>query len=54
MGALVESVLAVMGLMAGVMVALTALLAGDAPRSKQDEESYHPRTIRLKKERMAA
>jgi len=54
MGDMVESVIAVMGLMAGVMVALTALLSGDAPRSRQHEENHHPRTIRLKEERMAA
>ncbi|GJL51338.1 MAG: hypothetical protein NPIRA01_25650 [Nitrospirales bacterium] len=54
MGNMVESVIAVMGLISGFMMAFSALLSGDVPRSRQHEESHHPRTIRLKEERMAA
>ena len=52
MGELMESVVAVMGLVAGLMVTLTTLLQGEAPEQK---ESHHgPRTIRPQTERMAA
>ncbi len=54
MGGVVEGVIAVMGLMAGVMVAITALLSGDAPGQAKLDQSHHPRTIRLREERMAA
>ncbi|GJL56773.1 MAG: hypothetical protein NPIRA02_39050 [Nitrospirales bacterium] len=55
MGGVVEGMIAVMGLTAGVMVALAALLTGDVPRSTQYEEKHHhSRTIRLNDERMAA
>lgn len=55
MSGVVESMIAVMGIVAGVMVALMALLTGDVPgQAKLDEPQHHPRTIRLGEERMAA
>jgi hypothetical protein len=52
MGELMESVVAVMGLAAGLMVTLNALLHGEAP---EHNESHHdPRTIRQHTERIAA
>lgn len=55
MSGVVEGMIAVMGLGAGVMVALTALLAGDIPGIVKPEElQHHPRTIRLEEERKAA
>ncbi len=52
MGALMESLVAVMGLAGGLMVTLTSLLYGEAP---EPHESHHdPRTIRPQTERMAA
>ncbi len=52
MGALIESVIAVMGLAAGLMVTLTTLLQGEAP--EQHESHHDPRTIRPQDERMVA
>jgi hypothetical protein len=52
MGELMESVVAVMGLAAGLMVALTTLLQGEVP--EQNESQYDPCTIRPQTERMAA
>ncbi len=55
MGEFMEGLMAVMGIMAGMMVAITALLDGNAPRSGQGDESRHaPRTIRPQQGRMAA
>ena len=55
MSGVVEGVIAVMGLGAGVMVALTALLTGDTPRlTKPEESQHHPHTIRLEEQRVAA
>ncbi len=55
MGGIIEGVLAIMGLTAGVLVALTALLVGDAPSSsKLDGSCRHSRTILPSDERVAA
>ncbi len=52
MSGLMESVVAVLGLAAGLMVILTTLLQGEAP--KHNESHHDPRTIRPQAERMAA
>lgn len=55
MGELMESLLAIMGLAAGLMVILTTLLHGEAPHATERNESYHePRTIRPQNEQIAA
>ncbi len=55
MGGMIEGVIAIMGLMAGVIVALTALLVGDAPSSSELKGSYRKsRTILPSDERVAA
>lgn len=55
MGGMIEGVIAIMGLMAGVIVALTALLVGDAPSSSELNGSYQKsRTILPSDERVAA
>ncbi|HNP29758.1 MAG TPA: hypothetical protein PKK23_11975 [Nitrospirales bacterium] len=55
MGAIVEGVIAIMGLTAGVIVALTALFVGDAPSSTELDGSYqNSRIIRHGDERVAA
>ena len=55
MGGIVEGVIAIIGLTAGIMVALTALFVGDAPNSGEQEGSYrNSRTIRLSGERANA
>ena len=55
MGEFVEGLMAVMGITAGPMIALTTLLFGDTPSGVEGDESHHdPRTIRPMNERMAA
>ncbi|GJL68861.1 MAG: hypothetical protein NPIRA06_14960 [Nitrospirales bacterium] len=55
MGDFVEGVIAIIGLTAGIMVALTALLVGDAPSSGEQQGSYRKsRTICLSDERVSA
>ncbi|GJL58538.1 MAG: hypothetical protein NPIRA03_13950 [Nitrospirales bacterium] len=55
MGGIIEGVLAIMGLTAGVIVALTALLVGDAPSSSELKGPYRKsRTILPSDERVAA
>ncbi len=55
MGGIIEGVLASVGLMAGVIVALTALLVGDGPSSSELKGSYRQsRTILPSDERVAA
>lgn len=52
MGELMESVVAIMGLVGGLMVTLTTLLQGEAP--EQHMSHHDPLTIRPHSERMAA
>ena len=55
MSGLLEGLIAILGLMAGGMVTITALLAGDAPISAEaNGSSTHPHTIHPSEERMAA
>lgn len=55
MGAIVEGVIALMGLIAAGMVALTALLSGEGPNTAKPEMfHHHSRTIRPSEEPMAA
>ncbi len=55
MGEIVEGLMAVMGITAGLMVVLTTLLFGDAPSGVERDKSHHdPSTIRPMNERMAA
>jgi len=55
MRGIVEGVMAVMDLVAGVMVAFAVLLTGNVPRpAVTDDSQHHPRTIRQRKERIAA
>ena len=55
MGGIIEGVIAIMGLTAGVMIALTALLVGNAPSSSELSGSYqNSRTILSSDERVAA
>lgn len=55
MGNVMESMLAVMGLAAGLMIALTTLLSGTTPTGVKQDESHHaPHTPRLSEERRAA
>jgi hypothetical protein len=55
MGGIIEGVIAIMGLTAGVIVALTTLFVGDAPGSAERDGSYrNPRTIRPSDKRVAA
>ena len=55
MGEIVEGLMAVMGITAGLMIALTILLFGHAPTEVERGETHHdPRTIRPMNERMAA
>ena len=55
MGEIVEGTIALMGLMAALMVALTALLSGEgANAGKLDRNHHYPRTIRPTGDRMAA
>jgi len=55
MGELMDSIVAVMGLAAGLMVVLTTLLSGNGPtRFRQDESHHDPHTLRLSDERRAA
>lgn len=55
MGEIVEGVIAIIGLTAGIMVALTALLVGDAPSSAERDGSYpKSRTIRPGDEQVAS
>ncbi|HNP61859.1 MAG TPA: hypothetical protein PKM72_13520 [Nitrospirales bacterium] len=55
MGGIIEGVLALMGLTAGVIVALTALLVGDDPNSSEPKGSCRKsRTILPGDERVAA
>lgn len=51
MGEFMEGLMAVIGIMAGMMVAITALLDGNAPHSGP---RHAPRTIRPQQGRMAA
>lgn len=55
MGEIVEGAIALMGLIAALMVALTPLLSGEGPDAgKLDTSHHYPRTIRSIGERMAA
>jgi len=54
MGEIVEGAIALMGLIAGLIVALTALLSGEGANAGKLDMSHHPRTIRPTGERMAA
>ena len=55
MGEIVEGAIALVGLIAALMVALTALLSGEgANAGTQDTSHHYPRTIRSAGERMAA
>jgi len=55
MGDVVEALMAVMGLAAGLMVVLTTLLYGAPPTGAKRDESHHdPHAIRLSEERRAA
>jgi len=55
MGDVMEVLMAIKGLAAGLMVVLTTLLYGTTPTGvKQDESHYDPRTIRLQREPLAA
>lgn len=55
MGGIIEGVLASVGLMVGVIVALTALLVGDGPSSSELKGSYRKsRKIFPSDERVAA
>lgn len=52
MGEFMDSLVAIMGLAAGLMVTFTSLIYGEAPG--QQEFHHDPRTIRPQTERMAA
>lgn len=55
MDVIVEGLMAVMGLAAGLMVVLTTLLSGTIPTGANQDESHHdPHTLRLYNERQAA
>jgi hypothetical protein len=55
MGGILEGVIAIMGLTAGVIVALTALIVGDAPSSSELDGAYrNSRTICPGDDRVAA
>lgn len=55
MGGIIEGLIAVLGIMAGIMVTITALVTGEAPLSREATgSSSHPRTIHPTEERMAA
>ena len=55
MGEFVEGLMAVVGCMAGLMVALTTLVDSSIPSAKRrDEPDHAPHTIRPLGERMAA
>ena len=55
MGGFIEGLIAVLGLMAGIMVTIAALLAGEAPISGDwTGSSINPRTIHPGAERIAA
>jgi hypothetical protein len=55
MGGVVEGLMAVMGLAAGLMVVLTTLLWGTTLTGAKREESHHdPHSLRLCDERRAA
>ncbi|MCA9451569.1 MAG: hypothetical protein H6750_00110 [Nitrospiraceae bacterium] len=55
MGGIIEGVIAIMGLTAGVMIALTALLVGNAPSSSElSGSSQNSRTILPSDGRVAA
>jgi len=55
MGDVVEALMAVMGLAAGLMVVLTTLLFGTTPTGAMRDEWHHdPRAIHLQREPIAA
>ena len=55
MGGILEGLIAVLGLMAGIMVTIIALVTGEAPFSGEATgSSTHPRTIHPHEERLAA
>lgn len=55
MGEVLEGILALMGAMAGLMLALTALFTNDSSQSKVEWDEHHrPRTIHSQEDRLAA
>lgn len=55
MGGLLEGLIAVLGLMAGIIVTIITLVTGEVPRAGEGSGSVtHPRTIHPNQGRLAA